>query len=694
MTTFALRALALLIALLAFLPWALWLGTGRPQEISALLLTMVGWGVSLAVGLPISAALAALRGERIDAFFERARGHLLRVSGRVYVLILVAASALICALFSKVLFAHNPHLVDTIAQLFQARIFAAGELTAPAPTELEFFGASHLVQHEGRWFSQYPPGHPGLLTLGLLLGVPWLVNPLLAAATLALVYAIGRRLLGEGSGRLAALLFLLSPFVLLMSSSYMNHVSTVFFLAAALYTALRAQGGEGGAIWPLLTGVALALAATVRPLEAAAWAVALGLWMWARLGWRRALLAGGACLISLLPLLAYNAHTTGHPLRFGYTLLWGPGHGLGFHTDPWGEPFTPIVSFANTALDFARLNVALFEWPYPSLAFVLIALALIGFDGRSRQNLVLLAGLLLAAPAAYFFYWHRDNYLGPRFLYASLVPLILLTVAGIGELDRRLGRWRPAYRLLLAAGITYSLAISLPDAAGIVSGTEPEMKQHPEVPLDSLGVREAVVFVKVGWGSRLVARMWGWGVSASEAERSYRVIDGCRIQLALDDADSLASEGMDAAEVRQRLRARLAQLRDLNLPVAKGLLPDASVRVDTSRTFPSVCYPQVRLDQAGFTVYGPLIWRNDPWLRKGVVYARSFDAPSNARLMARYPGRAAYLYAPLSPERTAPPVLRRLGREPSTAAERSAREDPALPRAGGSGAEASSGQRR
>lgn len=661
MTVSTLRALALLIALLAFLPWALWLGTGRPEEMAALLRTMAFWGVWLAVGLPISVALAGLRGERIDAFFERARGHVSRLSGRVYVLILCTASVLIYALFSRVLFAHSPHLVDTIAQLFQARIFAAGALTAPVPTELEFFGASHLVQHAGRWFSQYPPGHPGLLTLGLLVGAPWVVNPVLAAGTLALVYDIGRRLLGEGSGRLAALLFLVSPFVLLMSASYMNHVSTVFFLAGALYAALRAEEREGGATWPLLTGVALGLAATVRPLEAGAWAVALGLWLWARLGWPRALLAGGACLISLLPLLAYNAHTTGHPLRFGYTLLWGPGHGLGFHTDPWGEPFTPIVSFANTALDFARLNVSLFEWPYPSLAFVLIALTLVGLDGRSRRSLAFLAGLLLAAPAAYFFYWHRDNYLGPRFLYASLVPVILLTALGIGELDRRLGRWRPAYRLLLVAGFIYSLAVSLPDAAGIVSGTEPEMKRHPEAQLDSLGVRKAVVFVKVGWGSRLVARMWGWGISASEAERSYRVIDGCRIQLALDDADSLASEGMDTAAVRQRLRARFANLRNSKLPVARGLLPDASVRVDTSQTFPAVCYPQVRQDQTGFTVYGPLIWRNDPWLQEGVVYARSFEAGRNARLLARYPGRASFLYAPLSPERAAPPVLRRLG---------------------------------
>lgn len=682
MRVLALPALALLIALLAFLPWALWLGTGRPGEVRALLETMGRWGVWLAIGVPIAVLVSARYGERIDAFFERLREGVSRISGRVFVATLVAASALICGLLSRVLFAHNPHLVDTIAQLFQARIFAEGALTAPAPTDLEFFGASHVVLHEGRWFSQYPPGHPALLAIGLVLGVPWIVNPILAAATLALTYGSGRRLLGEESGRLAALLFLISPFALLMSASYMNHVSTVFFLTAALYAAPRAEESGARAVWPLLTGTSLGLAATVRPLESAAWALALGVWLWVRRGWRRAALAGGACLASIVPLLVYNTRTTGHPLRFGYTLLWGPGHGLGFHTDPWGEAFTPVVSFANTALDFARLNVFLFKWPFPSLAFVLLALVLVGLGRRSRGSVPVLASLMLAAPVAYFFYWHRDNYLGPRFLYASLVPVVLLTVLGIGEVDRRLRRWRPAYRLILAAGFIYGLSISLPDAAGIVSGTEPEMKLHPEAQLDSLGVREAVVFVKVGWGSRLVARMWGWGVSASEAERSFRVIDGCRIQQTLDEADSLLAAGMDSARVQQRLRSRFAELRDANLPVARGLLPDASVRVDTSRTFPAVCYPQVLQDQTGFTVYGPLIWRNDPWLRVGTVYARAFEPERNERLLARYPGRASYLYAPLSPERTALPVLRPLNREPGGTGERGGEHRSPLPPAG------------
>jgi len=657
----AFAALTVFLVLIAFLPWAAWLGAARPDEVTAYADTVWDWIRWLAIVVPFAVLLAHLGGRRVDALLERWLSRIADVSDRVFACTLGALFAAVALVLSGVLFSRNPHLVDSIAQLFQARIFGEGSLTAPAPEEMEFFGASHLVQHNGRWFSQYPPGHPALLTLGLFSGVPWIVNPLFAAGTLLLVYAIGRRLLGAGSAKLAGVLYLFSPFVLFMSASYMNHVTTGFFLALALYAALRTAHGGGGVGWPLTVGLALGAAAMIRPLESAAWAAVLGLWMLMRRGWQPAFIAGGACLVGVAALLTYNGLTTGHPLRFGYTLLWGPGHGLGFHTDPWGEPFTPVKSFANTALDLQRLNVFLFGWPFPSLIFVFVALVLAAADRRWRESSGTLAALLLAAPIAYFFYWHRDNYLGPRFLYPSLIPVLLLTVIGIAGLDTRLDRWRSAFRLTLLAGLLTGVALNLPRSAGVVAGRMPGMKLHPEVEAKRLGVSEAVVLVKVGWGNRLMACLWGWGVSASEAERTYRVVDGCRLQGALDEADSLASAGRDSAEVRHALIRRLREWRDMQLPVIQDVLPDPTVRVDTTAAFPQRCYQQVQWDRTGFTLYGTLVWRNDPWLRDGIIYARDLGPRRNGRLMMRYPDRDYYVYAPLSAAAGARPVLRRLG---------------------------------
>ncbi len=174
---FVFAALAITLALLAFLPWASWLGTGRPEEIEALIGTMAGWALWLAVAVPVAVLLTARWGGAIDGAFERVRGQLVQRSSWGYALALAVVLLVIGALLSKMLFAYNPHLVDTIAQLFQARIFTSGQLTAPAPHELEFFAASHLVEHEGRWFSQYPPGHPALLAFGLIVRNPLAGQP-------------------------------------------------------------------------------------------------------------------------------------------------------------------------------------------------------------------------------------------------------------------------------------------------------------------------------------------------------------------------------------------------------------------------------------------------------------------------------------------------------------------------------------
>lgn len=670
LASWVLATVALVLAILVFLPWASWLDHGRENELAAYGTTLRFWIVwSLGISV-VAFGLTVAAGHKIEAYLEGWRLKFRRIRAPRWALGTAAIMLLLGIVLSELLFARNPHLVDTIAQLLQARIFNGGHLTAPTPDLYEFFAVSHVVREGGRWFSQYPLGHPALLAGGLLLGAPWLINPVLAALTVLLLFGIARRLLGDGSAYVTAVLFLVSPFALFMSASYMNHVSALFFLTLALYSAVRSVGPEvesGDAEglldrrtgWALLTGLSLGLAATVRPLEAAAWAPVLGGWLLYRRGLRTATVVAAACLAAVAPLLLYNTLTTGSPLTFGYSLLWGPGHGLGFHTDPWGEAFTPMRSFAQSALDLYRLNVFLFGWPFPSLLLLLVALA-IGARTRSgleREAALLLLVLFLAAPIGYFFYWHRDNFLGPRFLHASLAPALLLTAAGLTWLDRRLGRWRPGLRLAFLFSLVYGLGFYLPERAGIVAGRMPGMKLRPDREAAEQGIRRALVFVKVGWGNRLIPRLWAWGIPASETERSYRVVDGCRLENALDRADSLAATGVDSVTVRGWLAEHLAVWRDSDLPVIDEVLSDPTVRVDTTRPLSGDCLRNALRDRTGFTLYGTLAWRNDPWLREGVIYARDLGPQRNRRLISRYSDRPVFLYAPLSPAPHVKPVL-------------------------------------
>jgi hypothetical protein len=77
------------------------------------------------------------------------------------------------------------------------------------------------------------------------------------------------------------------------------------------------------------------------------------------------------------------------------------------------------------------------------------------------------------------------------------------------------------------------------------------------------------------------------------------------------------------------------------------------------------CRREVQRDEAGYTVFGTLIWRNDPWLKERIIFARDFGPERNRRLQERYPGRRSHLYAPLSREPGAQPVLSPLDGEAS-----------------------------
>lgn len=105
-------------------------------------------------------------------------------------------------------------------------------LTAQLPPEPNFF-ENALVIHSDKWYTQYPPGYPVLLALGVLMGVPWLVNPILAALTIAGIYLIANELYGRNIAKLSALLACTSSFFLFMSSEFLSHSSTLFFITAA-----------------------------------------------------------------------------------------------------------------------------------------------------------------------------------------------------------------------------------------------------------------------------------------------------------------------------------------------------------------------------------------------------------------------------------------------------------------------------
>ncbi len=348
-----------------------------------------------------------------------------------------------------------PHVQDSIAQLFQAKIFAQGLWAAPAPADPRFFERLYLVVERGIWYAIYPPGHALLLALGVLAGMADWVNPLVTAAIVPLYFGLAWRFATPFTARLGCVLISLSPFFVMMGSEYMNHPPCLLFLLLAM-AGLFAPGErtalQYSALLGLLSGLAAGFAYLIRPLTAlAVWSVAAAGYLirWRRQP-RRIALTGMMMAAGIAPplafYLAYNAHTTGSAWVPGYVHYFG-ANPMGFGDKPWGpRPLgppvpsgvrhTPMRGLANTISNLNGMNSYLFGWPAPSLTLAFL-LFIPGFK-RTRVDWFCVAVIGMIA-GVYFFYFYQDYCFGPRFFYETIPCWVFLTARGIEEIHRGWG---------------------------------------------------------------------------------------------------------------------------------------------------------------------------------------------------------------------------------------------------------------
>jgi hypothetical protein len=77
----------------------------------------------------------------------------------ILVFAIVFALTNICSYF---ILERVPRIQDNIDQVFHAKIFLSGHLTVPSHQHKEFFDFIFNI-NDGRWYSQYPPGHTSLM---------------------------------------------------------------------------------------------------------------------------------------------------------------------------------------------------------------------------------------------------------------------------------------------------------------------------------------------------------------------------------------------------------------------------------------------------------------------------------------------------------------------------------------------------
>jgi hypothetical protein len=679
------RTAAVVLAVLGFLPLAAWLPGGL--EVPNLDVQLHDWGTGSLLTLGVG-ALAWMLSRRqhwprnglsgsSPASPDPIRPRSL--PARIY---LVAFGALLLyALVAITVFSRRPLLIDEVVQLWQAQRFAEGRLWVPVSAHREFFSFLHLVDVGDRVYSQFPAGGPFMLWLGVMAGVPWMVGPVCGALSVLLFARLARAVEPAASERWvlgATLLFAVTPFGVFMFGSHMNHVTALLWILVAvtsLVTLVRNGPDSGSDVTPEQVasrgvavlpafglGFGLGAAATIRPLDAFAFALPAALWLVARAGrsprrWMENVIAGIGVAVPFAAMLYVNMQTTGHPLKFGYEVLWGTSHGLGFHAAPWGEPHTPLRGLALASLYQWRLQTYLFETPFPSLVLPVVSL-------WCARRLSALDRYLLASSAlvilSYLLYWHDGFYLGPRFV-VPLLPALVLWAARLPLFVReRVAslHLRRGITAMLLFGVVGALVFNLPVRIASYRAGLTSMRVDYARVAERSKVRDALVFVRESWGAQLVARLWALGVSRPMTESVYRGTDSCNLE---QEVSVLERDGVRGARAEQRLAVLLAS--DSAYVAKSTLTPDPTERVRPGVRYASVCLRRIEEDRSGFLHYVPLRLITTG----GNIYARDLHA-RDSLLLAEFPGRPVYLLTRAGTRVDDPPVFLPLHRDSLLAA--------------------------
>lgn len=344
---------------------------------------------------------------------------------------LIIGTFLFLVYISLALLGGVPHVPDAAIYLMQAKIFASGHLFASPPIFTHFYDffdslRGGMLYVNGKWFSQYPFGHPFLLSLGVFFGMPWLIPPLVGVLELLMISLTAKRLFGKSVAILVLVVAALSPFFQSQAVDYMSHSTAALYLLGFLYFFFRTLK-EKSLINPLLASVFWGLLFNTRILPAVGVAIPFAIaGAVARISARKTLVFFFGATTFVLLYLGYNAILTGHPFLNPYQLTVTPP--LGFSSS-----HTIGSALIDAVTNFSMFLTFSFGWPQvATLLFGTIALLL---PPLALPEL-LFAGSIFALMVSWL--WFNGTYImyGPRYYYEMMPFFFLLAGIGIQKLIR------------------------------------------------------------------------------------------------------------------------------------------------------------------------------------------------------------------------------------------------------------------
>lgn len=419
-----------------------------------------------------------------------------------------------------------PHQIDEVVYLLQAQWLLDGEFTPAATAIQEHLRVPFTYLVDGHWIGHYPLGWPAVLAIGLAVGLPHLVNSVLGALFVLLVYLVGREIDDDLTGFVAATLATISPLIRLLSASMFPHLACAVLVTLALWLLLKARSRPGW-WWGAGAGLAMGCCLAVRPMTAVAVSLVLGGWLvqqaltsdrprpsWITMGF-----AVAAGLFASLPTLVHNAAVTGSALTLPYSLTTGSMY------DPSLVPF----GIRNLDAILVAISSSLFGWGWPvavcglaaalSLAFIAVPFLL----RRSRpEDILLLVMLLVVALGHLPTRAHGLHGYGARYAVDVAACLVLLSARGFRELSRWARPSKIAVGTVAAIFLMLNLStlVVLPTRLNLYRGYY-DVTGSLERQVDDSGLTEAVILVEDGdW------KPWAESARLMTGPRRHEIVIG------------------------------------------------------------------------------------------------------------------------------------------------------------------------
>jgi hypothetical protein len=432
--------------------------------------------------------------------------------GRKWIVVLLMFANFGMALyFGAVILNGVPHTPDGGMYYREAIMLSAGRLYLDSsglqPKEAFVF----LGQYErnGRIFVMYPHFWPFLLAVFIKLEIPQILNPLLSALNLLLIFLLVRRLFDENTGIIAAVLYCFSPLVVILAGEYLAHMATLFFLLSSFYLILIYVGKPK--IWLcFLAGLSLGYAFTLRPLTAVGFFIPIGFYFALVYGKRFCywslfwFVFGFGIFFGLF--LADNYLMTGEFTR--------PAHPSTLYRDERAliSPlnFGSGMNGADSMLVF--LSPTIF---YGLIPHIILALAAIPVLILREKKHFLCLGIFLSMILVYSLTYTQSVDYGPRYYFESFFAVFALAAQGVLWV---VNRFSGKSKKLVAS---FFVLLLIYNAIGLFI-VLPRYKNHNFITSEAV---DALRNIDLENSILIVGRSWNWfvdGVTAVFYDPEYK----------------------------------------------------------------------------------------------------------------------------------------------------------------------------